>query len=351
MKGTILLMLATCTFISTFGQQKEEAEKVVQEGIAYHDKGDYDGAITRYDKALELDKDNLLALTEKSMTLLAQQKYDDVVDICKRTIKVYSGDKGLPNLYVTYGTALDGLKKTDDAINIYDKGLKSFPNNYQLHFNKGITLSNVRKYDEALLSFEAAATLAPQHASSQNAIARIQAAKNRQVPSLLAYWRFFALEPQSARAKANLPEMLKVIKGNVEQKDEKTINVSLFLDDSKGKKKENDFGTTQMILSLSAALDYDEKYKNETEVQKFLRKFETVCSSLKESSKEGKGFYWTYYAPYFIGMKDEKHLETFAYIVFSSSEDAEVAKWLEANSAKVKEFYTWSKTFLFKTNQ
>jgi hypothetical protein len=49
-------------------------------------------------------------------------------------------------------------------------------------------------------------------------------------------------------------------------------------------------------------------------------------------------------------MKDEEHLETFAYIVFSSSENPEVINWLEANAGRVKAFYTWSKTFLFKAN-
>ena len=47
-------------------QNKFEADKIVNEGIPYHDKGDYEGAIKKYDEALKLDSDNLLALAEKA---------------------------------------------------------------------------------------------------------------------------------------------------------------------------------------------------------------------------------------------------------------------------------------------
>ena len=44
--------------LTLFSQNKTEAEKLVEEGVPYHDKGDYEGAINKYDNALELDKDN-----------------------------------------------------------------------------------------------------------------------------------------------------------------------------------------------------------------------------------------------------------------------------------------------------
>ncbi|MCB9261281.1 MAG: hypothetical protein H6607_02740 [Flavobacteriales bacterium] len=45
MKKTILLLVFSLLCNTLFGQQKEDAEKLVDEGIAYHDKGDYEGAI------------------------------------------------------------------------------------------------------------------------------------------------------------------------------------------------------------------------------------------------------------------------------------------------------------------
>ena len=355
MKKTILLLMFPLLTNIGFAQHKEDAEKLVDEGVAYHDKGDYEGAISKYDKALTLDKDNLKALTEKAYSLCASLKYDDAITFCKLAITAHPGGEYLPSVYVTYGNSLDGLKKTDKSIEIYEEGIKQFPNSYQLHFNKGITLSSVKKYDDAILSFQKAVMIKPSHASSHNGIARLLDAQNKRIPALLAYCRFLVIEPQSNRAIENIASIQKLMKANVEETGKKsvTINISpdMLGDTTAGAKpKENSFNSTDMILSMDAALDFDKKNKKKTEVEQFIRKFETVCASLKETRKDNFGFYWDYYVPYFTEMKDKNFVETFAYIAFASSDDPDVAKWLKANKSSIDKFYDWSKNFTWKSN-
>ncbi|MEP6676199.1 MAG: tetratricopeptide repeat protein [Ferruginibacter sp.] len=349
-----IFLLVSFTFIGTllFSQQKEEAEKMVNEGIAYHDKGDYEGAVSRYDKALSLDKNNLLALAEKAFSLLSLQKYDDAIASCQKAIETHPNENSLSQVYTTYGNALDALNKTDHAIEIYDEGIKQFPDYYQLYFNKGITLSSVKKYDEALISLQQAVTLNPKHPGSNNAIARLLDIKAKKIPSLLAYCRFLVLEPQSKRAKENLANLQTVINGNVEEtgKNSITININpdVLADTTKdGKPKENSFSSTELMLAMDAALDYDKKNKKKTDVEQFIRKFETVCASLKETKKDNYGFYWSFYVPYFVEMKDKNLIETFAYIAFASSETADVSKWLKSHQDEIDNFYKWSKGFVW----
>lgn len=356
MKKTILLLLFPLLSNISVAQEKEKAEKLVSEGINYHDKGDYEGALNKYIKALELDKDNLFALAEKATTYLAQEKYDNVIEVCKRAISAHPGESDLKNVYVAYGNALDGLKKTDESIKIYDAGLKVFPDYYQLHFNKGITLSSIKKYDEAILCFQKSVALNPKHAGSHNAIARMLDYQNKRIPSLLAYSRFLILEPTGKRAVGNLANAQVITNGsgNAEKTGRKSVTINLspdMLADTTvdGKPKENSFTSTDLILTMSSALDFDKKYKKETEVEKFTRKMETVCSSLSETKKDNYGFYWNYYVPYFIELKEKGFLETFGYICFASSEDKAVAKWLKSHEKEVDEFYDWSKAFEWKS--
>jgi tetratricopeptide (TPR) repeat protein len=355
MKRTILLLLLLFISNLLFAQQKEDAEKLVNEGITYHDKGDYEGAILKYNKALELDKDNLLALAEKAFSLLSLQKYDESIICCETALEKHPGEKVLKNIYVTYGNALDGLKKTDKSIEIYDEGIKLFPDYYQLYFNKGITLSGVKRYDDAILCFQKSVTLNSNHASSHNAIARLLNIQNKRIPSLLVYCRFLILEPEGKRAKENLMALQKIMKSNVEEtgKNSITLNISPdMLEDKKanGKPRENDFTSTNLLLAMSTALDYDEKNKGKTEVEQFIRKFESVCASLKETKKDNYGFYWDYYVPYFTEMKDKKLVATFAYITFASSDDTEASKWLKSHKNEIDKFYEWSNSFAWKTN-
>ena len=117
-----------------------------------------------------------------------------------------------------------------------------------------------------------------------------------------------------------------------------------------GKPKENSFTTTDLILTMDAALDYDKKNKEKTEVEQFIRKIEKVCASLNESRKDNNGFYWNYYAPYFIEMKDKQLVETCAYIAFASSDNPDVSMWLKSHKPEIDNFYSWSKSFNWKTN-
>jgi hypothetical protein len=304
---------------------------------------------------LQLDKDNLVALAEKAMTLLALQKYEDAIQCCQKAIEKHPDDIGLRTVYVTYGNTYDVLKKTDRSLEVYEEGIKKFPDYYQLHFNKGITLSSVRKYDDAVTCFQRSATLNPKHASSHNAIARILDVQEKRVPALLAYSRFLILEPESSRAKENLARLQKLMKGNVEQTGDKSVTINIspnMLADTtlKGKAKENNFASADLILTLSAGLDYDEKNKKKTEVERFISKFETVCELLKETQRDNYGFYWDYYVPYFIEMKNKNLVEPFAYIAFATSEDTNVSKWLESHKSAIDEFYDWSKNFTWKAN-
>ncbi len=346
---TLFLIIILFSSVS-FGQNKEEADKFIEEGIAYHDKGDYEGAISKYDKALELDKDNLFALAEKAYSLLSLEKYNDAISYCQQAIDKYPSNKGLKLVYVTYGNALDALKKTDKSLEIYNEGLKNFPDYYQLYFNKGVTLSSVKKIDEALICFQKSTSLNPVHGSSNNALGRLMYSEGKNIPAILAFCRFLIIEPQSKRAIENLAFLQKIMKANVKKTGDNSITINIdakMLDNGtlKGKPKENDFSTTELILSLDAALDLSEKNSNKTEVEQFIRKFETICDSFKEAKKDNSGFYWDYYVPYFMILSEKKFIETFAYIAFVTSDKAEIIKWLETHKSEIKKFYEWDKEY------
>lgn len=350
MKRILTILVFALSINLSFGQNKTEAEKVVKEGIALHDKGDYKGAIAKYDKALKLDKDNLFALVEKAMSLMYSQKNEEAIKTCQQALSKHDKDENLKLIYVTLGNAYDGIGKPVKALESYNKGIKEFPNFYQLYFNKGVTLSGMNKLDEALECFEKSVKLNPNHASSHNAIARIS---SKRIPSVMAYCRFLSLEPQGKRAKENLVELKKKLIGNVEKTGKNAITINIdgsMLNDTTedGKNKENNFSSVDMILSFSSALDHDDKNKKKSEVELFINKMEVICSTLETTKKDNHGFYWDFYAPYFIEMDKNGMIEAFAYIAFSSSDDAKVEKWIKSHKAEVDKFLNWSKNFTWE---
>jgi tetratricopeptide (TPR) repeat protein len=354
-----LFLLLIFPLMSTFllAQNLELADKLVEEGIVFHDKNDYKSAIEKYDKALEADKDNLRALAEKALTLLSLEKYEESIKLCKKAIETYPKDDLLSSVYVTCGNAYDMIQQPEKALDMYNQGLKIFPSYYQLYFNKGIFLAGLEKFDESMKSFQSAVLLNPYHASSHNAIGRLAERKKANIPTILVLSRFFMLEPQTKRAEGNLESLKDAMKGNVEKGEGKNVTINLsaeMLSDTTkdGSQKEDSFNSANLILSLMSATDFDKKHKKESDVERYIRKMEAICTSLDGESKNGRrGFIWEYYVPYFTEMQRKKLLEPFAYVVFASSKDSKTNKWLDTHSKELDDLYAWSKKFSWKKMQ
>ena len=63
-KVAIILLLA----VAGMGASAQKTtEELIKEGIALHDKGDYEGAVALYDEVLKTSPDHTMALYEKAL--------------------------------------------------------------------------------------------------------------------------------------------------------------------------------------------------------------------------------------------------------------------------------------------
>ncbi len=351
MKNLFLLCLFTISISSFFAQDEAGALKLIDEGIQLHDKGNYEAAVKKYDAALSLDKDNFYALAEKANSLNSQAKFEESIVVSRKCIEIHPDEKELNLVYVAYGNALDGLHKSVESVELYEEGISKFPEFYLLHFNKGITLISLKEYDQALLCFEQAAKYNPTHAGSQNAIGRFQEMKKKNIPAIMAYCRFFVIEPTGTRATENLASLESLLIGNATKTGKNSYSINFDITDipdttADGKPGPNTFTTTDLIVSLGSALGLEKKDKKKNKAQILQSKMELMISSLEEESAKGNsGFYWEFYVPYFIAMKNEAKLETFTYIAYASSGDKKVLEWINSHSTEIEKFYDWEKEY------
>lgn len=342
-KIILLLLLSPMMGANAFAQNPEAAALLVEEGVVLHDKGDFKGALAKYDQALELDKNNLFGLAEKAYTLFSLGKYEEAIACCQKDLEVHRGEKDLHSVYVTYGNALDALKRPADALKIYNEGLGQFPRFHSLFFNKGITLSGMGRNGEAFDCFIQSVSLNPGHPGSHNAIARLVDPNKARLPSLLAYWTFLLLEPEGKRAKENMERMLGVLGANVKQEGDK--NIKITVDAEADKLTENNFSQVEVALSMGVAANIVQKDKSTAE--KLASALAIVCETL-ESAPKDQGFFWTHYAPFFIELGQQKFTETFAYIMLITSGDPAVIQWIKAHDEDVDKFYKWVEAYEWK---
>ena len=167
----------------------------------------------------------------------------------------------------------------------------------------------------------------------------------------MAYCRLITLEPKSERSRKALANINSMMSENVKKTDDKNISVNLsndMLDVSNKNKIPNNFSSAELNLTMASALDYDSASKNLKAVENFKRKIDIVYETLKETRTNNTGFFWDYYAPYFIEMKDKDLTIVFSYIAFSSSGDTGVTEWMAQHKSETEAFFKWSEGFNWK---
>jgi hypothetical protein len=168
------------------------------------------------------------------------------------------------------------------------------------------------------------------------------------IPSILAYSRFLALEPESQRALRTLPVLQGLLVGGVSKSGENRINIT-FGAPAKGLKDEGDFMGAEMMLSIMVAGDLIEKPgqpkdKPASPFERLVTLYTAMGESLKNSKPKG-GFAATYYVPYFAALVEAGHTEAFVTQAWKAGNLEGAAEWAKANDAKLPAFRAWSQAF------
>lgn len=345
MKKIILAFVITITQSFCFGQT-DKAKALVNEGIELHDKGEYEKALKKYDEAIAESPEYASALYEKSYTLSLLKRYEDCIEISKELIRKFPGEEILKGVYVQYGSALDDLGKSAEAIKIYNAGLKKFPGYFLLHFNKAITYTVMNDTEKAYENYQEALTSRPLHSSSYYRVAELLRSSNH-IPSMLASIMHLVLEPQTERSVESFKSLKELMYGSVKKTGDNSITITLdpsMLDSKKSKNQPDNFSMQEMIFTMSAALDKDSTMNTitKTDIEKFDFKLQLLINSLDENKK---GFFSERYVPFFKKLKENDFTMLVSRLVYANTNDERNAAWLKVNTNKTDEFYSWLKGY------
>ncbi|HEV7683650.1 MAG TPA: tetratricopeptide repeat protein [Pyrinomonadaceae bacterium] len=317
---------------------------LIQEGIAQHDRGNYDAAIKLYEEVLAENPNNVDALYELSSTLSQKNDFRRSLEIAYRGAKYKS--EILVAFYLQIGNNLDLLGQPEKSVEAYKAGIKLLPRMPMLPFNLAVTYRGMGKLDDAREAVKRAIALNPDHAGSHFFLSALWKEGGYRMPALLAACRFLVLEGRSERAPAMLLTVKDSMAGTVTAGGANPNQINIFLN-TNTKKDEGDFGTIELALGLTRAASMTEKNKGKTQIQLLVGQFETLFAIMSEQSdKEIRGkFAGKYYVPYFNEMKQKNFVEPFVYYITQSDGNEETLKWLAANKARVGDFLTWSKFY------
>ena len=329
-----IILLAILLIPMTFFAQSD-IETIVKEGIALHDAGKYEEAITVYEKALKVDKKSSLVHYEIGFSYFAKGDYKKAIKHMDKVIK--KGDKHLKGAYMTKGSSLDVMGKPKDAIKIYKEAIREFPDDYLLHYNLALTQYNLGEKGEAETNLIDGISLNPMHGTSNYLLAIIKSEQGKKVEALLGLHFFLLIEPDSDRSKSALAILKELMGEGVEQKDDNNVEITLSdLDD------DNDFAATNLILSLVAASKHLDENKDKSSQELFNENTESIFTILKELKEDKKGIWWDLYVNFYASLIDSGNMEAYCYFVTQTNSELEV-KWIEEHEEQMNKFYDWLK--------
>ena len=145
------------------------------------------------------------------------------------------------------------MGKTKQSIKLFEKAIKKYGDEYLLCFNLAVNYAKLGDNKNAEKYLIKGLGNNFNHPSSHYVLASIKKQNGEKVPSLLSYYFFLFLEPNTDRSKVALEAILDQTSGNVEKDNKKgnTININLNADG------DDDFMAAElMIAMLEACLLY-----------------------------------------------------------------------------------------------
>ena len=336
---TIAITLFVClTFIQLYAQK--DVQNLLDEGVAYHDNGQYDEAIAAYEAALKIEPKSALIHYEIALSHYAKSDYKKVLQYADVVLK-QNGDY-LVEAYLIKGSALDVMGKQKKAINLFQKGIEETEGHHLLHYNLALVHYNMNNLDDAEKNVIQAIYSYPHHATSHILLANIHSMKKNNVQALLAIHYFLFLEPDSRRSPPAYALLQKIFNGNVTKEDgSNTMSITILnaLDEN------NQFGTAELMLGMLEASKSIEKNEGKSEDELFIQNTTAFFNILGElESGKDDSIWWEMYIPFFYELAQTEHMEAYcSYISQSANENAE--QWMAKHEDKLVSFFEWLKTY------
>lgn len=134
---------------------------LILRGCAYNDKGEYDKALTDFDKSISLNSKDGLAYFNRGVSKAKLGDFKNAIEDFKIAEKIKLEKRYLADFYVAYGVAIANTGDYDKAMNYFNKAIKANPYNASIYNNRGITNAIQGKLDDALNDFNYALKLKP----------------------------------------------------------------------------------------------------------------------------------------------------------------------------------------------
>lgn len=229
MKRIIASIIACLIGAFAFAQDFTDAEiEQFNKAIELSDNGKADQAIAIYKELLKAHPTDTDCMYEIGYCLYTKQDYQG---LDKYFSKLEKKGTCTGEMYTLHGNALDNMGKSDEAVEIYQKGLEKFPYCGRLYLELGMVYHMQDDLTTAVALYAAGIDRDPAQSSNYYRISQILCYSNE--PALGMYFAesFQLMKPSGERRTEMSKAMFDSFNNSLEMKDDSTLVYNYTSDD------------------------------------------------------------------------------------------------------------------------
>lgn len=335
--------------VKKIAETQPEHRLKIQEGISHFDAGRLQEALDCFQSVLKENPEDPTALYEMAYTLAQQKEYAKAEQVLLRLL-TYDWNNRV-SVCTVLGNLLDTMERPADALDVYRKALREFPQNQGLRFNLAVTLANMKKHKEAREELEKSLALGPQHPGTLLLLGISCAKGNQRLPALLSLGQFLILEPHSGRSGLARQTFLDVYGSFMTQtvgKDGKPTFEIHMSSPGNEKEEENNLYLCEVLFSIALAAQNSEARGKESPFRQMVNVFNILADHFAgmKITKESP-ILLRHFALFYSGIKKNGHTEAFVAQILEDTNDKESAEWRQQNTVRMGYFVSWAKDFSF----
>jgi tetratricopeptide (TPR) repeat protein len=191
---------ALVNFEDALRKRADDADALVNRGIALYELTRPEEALSSYDKALAVRGDSPEAWHNRGVVLQSLKRHEEALSSYDKALAIR---RDSPEAWHDRGVVLQSLKRYEDALSSYDKALAIRRDSPEAWHDRGIVLQSLKRYEEALSSYDKGLGIKRDSAEGWNNRGSILHDLRRYEEAVASYDEALKLAPRSADAWGN----------------------------------------------------------------------------------------------------------------------------------------------------
>jgi len=273
-------------------------------------------AIQNYKSILKRNKHSSYALYGLASSYFIKKDYNESLKYSKSNISEPNDYRA--ESYILYAGSFDRMGRISEALNIYQRALKYYPENYQLWYQYSLSCYKYRYLDKSLAAINKVIKLQPFFTPAHYLNGCLLFENSNDPRCVSAFLFALLIDNDSLRSQQAITFINEYLKHNMNN-----INIPFL-------------STRLAVITVDNILYYYISQKTKDEIFGS-SPFENLCSLIDEYLKSKKNF-TAEYQPFYSSLDTSKFTNVFSHYILRMSDNDYIKKWYIINSDLLRKF-------------